>query len=234
MPRPESESRIIPLQGGINFRDLGGYRAHEGLHVRWRTLFRSGTTHLLCELDRQLLAEIAIRTVIDLRANHERRQYPHGLLGSPEVRYWSHDHDRTSGNLRRALREPGMSASAIRAAMIDLYEKLPYEFADVFKELFSSACSGPLPLVFNCAAGKDRTGVAAALLLTALGVGWDEVLKDYMLSQHCVPDILRIFGLADNDVIRTLTDGELIPALFGVILCISTPCGLRSFNEVDR
>jgi protein-tyrosine phosphatase len=212
----ESERRIVHLQGGVNFRDLGGYRGADGLHVRWQAIFRSGTTHLLCEADRQRLADIDIRTIVDLRSNRERQEHPHGLLRSPGVVYWAHDHERVVGTLNRMLRNPYIQAAQMRAAMIDLYQNLPYQLIDVFKELLSRVSSAPLPLAFNCAAGKDRTGVASALLLSALGVAWDDVLADYMLTEQFVPDILRIFGWQEDGAIQALDDPEVVPTLFGV------------------
>jgi protein-tyrosine phosphatase len=216
VPDDELRRRVIPLAGGVNFRDLGGYQSTDGRRVRWQTIFRSGTTHLLCEEDRARLADVNIRTIVDLRSNRERQRYPHGLLGSPGVLYWAHDHERAAGNLHRMLKDRHVRAPQLREAMINLYQTLPYEFIHLFKELLSRLSFGPLPLAFNCAAGKDRTGVAAALVLSALGVPWEEVLRDYMLTERCVPDIIRIFESPAADVIVAPEDPEVIPTVFGV------------------
>jgi protein-tyrosine phosphatase len=191
----ESRIRIIPLEGGINFRDLGGYSGAGGRRVRWNSVFRSGTIHVLTADDRTRLESLGIRAAIDLRSNWERQELPHGLLGEADVLYWAHDHDRVGGDLMRMLlRDPNAQAAHMHEAMLQLYQELPYHFSEAYRQLFKSVSAGALPLVFNCAAGKDRTGVAAALLLSALGVAWEDVMADYLLTEKVVPDIIRVFG----------------------------------------
>jgi protein-tyrosine phosphatase len=193
--KSERQIRIIPLQGGINFRDIGGYTAAGGRRVRWNCLFRSGTIHLLTADDRERLESLGIRAAIDLRSNRERQELPHGLIGDADVLYWAHDHDHVGGDLMKMLlRDPNSEAAHLRDAMVQLYRELPYHFTEAYRQLFSSVSAGALPLVFNCAAGKDRTGVAAALLLSVLGVAWDDVMADYLLTESVVPDIIRMFG----------------------------------------
>jgi protein-tyrosine phosphatase len=69
--------------------------------------------------------------------------------------------------------------------MKSLYRRLPFDFRDAYLALFRQLEDGNLPLVFNCTAGKDRTGVAAALILFALGVERDVIFDDYLLSERC-------------------------------------------------
>jgi protein-tyrosine phosphatase len=68
--------------------------------------------------------------------------------------------------------------------MVSVYRRLPYDLRDAFSALFRQLASGNVPLVFNCTAGKDRTGVATALLLTALGVPHETILRDYLLTSQ--------------------------------------------------
>jgi protein-tyrosine phosphatase len=207
--------RVIPLEGGINFRDLGGYRGAGGRLTRWHSVFRSGTTHLLTAADRSRLAQLGIRTVIDLRSNLERQEHPHGL-GEIELLYWNYDHDRVGGDLRQLIGDPNVGATHLRAAMIDLYRELPYQFSELYRQLFEILSAGRLPLVFNCAAGKDRTGVGAALLLTALGVDWEEVMSDYLLTQKFVPDIIRNFRRSKSGKGLQLASHNDLAPVFGV------------------
>jgi protein-tyrosine phosphatase len=69
--------------------------------------------------------------------------------------------------------------------MLSMYRALPHDFREAYRELFVRLADGQLPLVFNCTAGKDRTGVAAALVLTALGVPHEAIYEDYRLTEHC-------------------------------------------------
>ncbi len=216
MSNSDIQTRIVPLQGGINFRDLGGYAAAAGRRVRRGHLFRSGTTHSLSESDRLLLAGLGIRAVVDLRSNAERLEHPHGLAGYAEVLYTAYDHERMGGNLMRMLEDPDLQAVRLRDAMIEHYRHLPYEFSDVYQQLFRNVATGPLPLVFNCAAGKDRTGVAAALLLSALGVAWEDIMADYLLTSQFVPDILRTFRSSKAAKMLSRWNDVAVAPLFGV------------------
>jgi len=174
--------RVPQLEGALNFRDLGGYRASDGRTVRWHQVYRSGTTHALTTADVIRLGEHGILYAYDLRSNKERRDQPNRLRDIANLDYRYRDHDHLPGDIRRLLKSPDVRAEHAHQVMIELYQKLPYEFEDAFRALFRSLADGDLPLVFNCTAGKDRTGVAAALLLTALGIPHDAVMEDYLLT----------------------------------------------------
>jgi protein-tyrosine phosphatase len=188
---PGPDPRIIALTGGVNFRDLGGYTGAGGRCIRWQHLYRSGATHLLDAAARQQLRDMGIRVAVDFRSTAEQREHPHGLSGMPEVTYLAAPHGGLGGNLMQMLAEPALEAAHLRAEMLQLYRTIPFDFGGVFQLLFRGAAHGPLPLVFSCAAGKDRTGVAAALLLRALGVSWAQIEADYLLTERFVPDIMR-------------------------------------------
>lgn len=215
MNSSDRDVRTVALEGGINFRDLGGYQGVAGRRTRWHCLFRSGTTHLLTPSDRKRLAEIGIRAVVDLRSNKERQEHPHGLMGQHNILYWANDYDHVGGNILQMLSDPHLDAAHLRDLMIELYRELPYVFSDAYRHLFHQATSGPLPLVFNCAAGKDRTGVAAALLLCALGVAWEDIVADYLLTEKFVPDILRIFRCSQMDTMSRRLSAHVVAPLFG-------------------
>jgi protein-tyrosine phosphatase len=206
-------ARIFLLEGGLNFREMGGYRAANAKRVKFGLLFRSGATDALTASDRAMLESLQIRAVFDLRSNQERLDSPNGLKDYAGIIYLAHDHDRRGGNLFSLLDSPNLLARDLENAMLHMYRQLPYELADIYRALFQTITEGSLPLVFNCAAGKDRTGVAAALLLSAIGVNWDDVLADYQLSQQFVPAITRKF------IPSTLGGklGRLAPALIAPI-----------------
>jgi protein-tyrosine phosphatase len=176
--------RIPALDGALNFRDLGGYAAADERTVRWNTVFRSGTTHTMTPGDIAALERRGIRYAFDLRSNKERRDYPNRLIDITDLSYRYRDHDKLPGDIRRLLHAHDASAEDSHKLMIAMYRELPYEFEEAFRSLFRYVADGELPLVFNCTAGKDRTGVAAALLLTALGVPREVVLEDYLLTDQ--------------------------------------------------
>ena len=96
----DDAQRLPPLQGGRNFRDLGGYRTHDGRRVRWGRLYRSGSLAALTEADCRYLGGLGIRWVCDLRTTHERRSAPSAWCGDGAPLHWSRDYTLSFGDLR--------------------------------------------------------------------------------------------------------------------------------------
>ena len=185
----ERAPTVVELEGGFNFRDLGGYLTADGRRVRSGKVYRSGSMHALTEADQRAIASLGIRVVFDLRSNHERTHSPFVASEDWPPVYWARDYAHSSADLRR-LQTPDASADHARELMLGLYRDLPFDHADSFRALFETLAAGDLPLVFNCAAGKDRTGAAAILLLDALGVPRETILADYLATNH-VRDTIR-------------------------------------------
>lgn len=181
-PGAPQQDRLLPLEGGQNFRDLGGYPAADGKTVKWRTLYRSGSMQDLTASDLGYLSRLGIRTVCDFRSTAERQRHPVNwpAEGAPHV--LSRDYVLVLDALMGPLKDPAIDVPRARAAMESFYAELPFTFADDYRAMFGELLAGRAPLAFNCSAGKDRTGVAAALLLTALGVPRAVVTQDYLLS----------------------------------------------------
>ena len=216
MTNLDHPQRFITLRGCVNFRDLGGYLGEGGRPIRWGLVFRSGSTHQLDEADRTRLAGLGIRTVIDLRSSRERDEYPHALAGLPDVAYWAAEHDHASGNLSRMLKDSTVDEQRMGLVLCQVYRTLPYEFSDAYRHFLSSLAFAPLPLAFNCAAGKDRTGVAAALLLSALGVAWDDIVADYLLSERAKDEVMRLYGWTEAKVAAEGYNPRAVGTLLGV------------------
>ncbi len=176
--------RVLPLSGSLNFRDLGGYETTDGRHVKWRKAFRSGSLANLTPADCASLAEMRIATVCDFRSADERETEPCPIRNLEGLNYCSWEY--TLDNMKSRLRGEANSADDMRGAMLDFYAELPWLFARHYRDMFALLAAGNVPLVFNCAAGKDRTGVAAALLLGVLGVADDDIVEDYCLSDKIV------------------------------------------------
>ncbi len=181
---PVEHQRLLPLEGGNNFRDLGGYRAVDGRTVKWGVLFRSGAMNGLTDADFAYLRKLGIATVCDFRDNRERSQAPvhWPVEGMPHV--FAKDYSMNIGAMIQTLTAPGLTGEKTAAMMADLYRGLPYDFADQYRTMFAQLLAHRVPLAFNCSAGKDRTGVAAALVLTALGVPRETVFEDFLLSNQ--------------------------------------------------
>lgn len=177
-------SRLLPLEGGYNLRDMGGYRAAEGRAVRHGMLYRSGMMSMLTEADEAHLAGLGIVTVCDLRRPGERRRDPTRWCEPVGVHYWSRDYAESSGVLTELMDGNMLTGGQMRDVMIALYRELPVDHAPSYRYMFERLAAGHVPLLFNCSAGKDRTGVAAALILSVLGVDRDDVFADYLLTNE--------------------------------------------------
>lgn len=178
--------RLVPLEGTMNFRDLGGYQASDG-HVRWGLVFRADGLHELSGADVTRLRDLGIRVVHDFRRDDERERSPSRLVGHD----WAEQVVLAMGGSgvdQRDLLERIFAGEVNEVTvdyMIDVYQQLLSEHARSFGVLFESlATPGRLPALFHCTAGKDRTGLAAALLLRVLGVSDRDILEDYELSNR--------------------------------------------------
>jgi len=177
----DSDDPFLPLERGHNFRDLGGYRTADGRRVRRGMVFRSGTMADLSEADIERLSRLGIVCICDLRTTSERTKHPTNWHDATKVRLLAHDYDHSEGSLASLTLGDG---AAVRSRMISLYRTLHEEQRASYAALFARLIEGEVPLLFNCAAGKDRTGIAAALILTALGVPRAAVIEDYVLSDR--------------------------------------------------
>jgi protein-tyrosine phosphatase len=182
---PRDRERRLPLEGPVNFRDLGGYTTTDGRRVRWGRLYRSDSLESLTPSDLALLDELGVRLVCDLRRDQERAIAPSRVQGHPEVRI---EHlpiggiaAETKTMATRMMR--GEIPEVTVETMADVYLTILELHADSFGTVVAHAADlGNLPMVVHCTAGKDRTGVASALLLGALGVDDDAILDDYELT----------------------------------------------------
>ncbi|MEP6908676.1 MAG: tyrosine-protein phosphatase [Pseudoxanthomonas sp.] len=182
--------RILPLEGGVNFRDLGGYRTTDGRSVKWGKLYRSGVMSDLTDTDYIYLQTLGIKTICDLRSQDERKVEPtdakritHG--GD----YYSLDYkmDFDTSGFVQAFSTPSANPELAALRVFGgFYRTMPKAYAPQFKQAFADLKEGN-GLLFNCSAGKDRTGVLGALVLTALGVAPDTVSADYALSTYIYP-----------------------------------------------
>ena len=186
------QSRLVALEGGHNFRDLGGYRTSDGRRLRWGRLFRSGLMSEFTADGLEQIRRLGIRFICDLRSNPERASRPTRWPDPEAVNRWWRDHEGSTGDMVRALSLPDASAESMRELMLQAYRTLPYEQSDSYRELFRNIAEGELPLVFHCSAGKDRTGIAAALLLSALGVSRETVIEDYLLTESVFEGTRRL------------------------------------------
>ena len=180
----EDFDRIVALEGGHNFRDIGGYRGADGRMVARGLVYRSGTLSELTDRDHEVMDALGLVLICDFRSTRERERRPSRLPQAASYEIWARDHPMSAGDLTEAMRHPYATPERSKALMVEAYRDLAYEQAPADRERFRRIAAGPLPLVFHCAAGKDRTGIAAALLLDLLGVARADVLADYAITDR--------------------------------------------------
>lgn len=198
--------RVLPLEGGVNFRDLGGYPTRDGHTVRWGQLFRSGSLADLTDADLVYLRQLNLKTVCDLRTPEEMAAHPDRLPTGVTV--WELPVTAQVSRLRQTWtlfrkrnRLQEVLQEAYTRVMLGQNGRL---FGDLFRRL---ADPDNLPAVIHCTAGKDRTGVSVALLLAALGVEDEIIIADYSLSNavydilatRMAPDMRRLFRLGFDE-----------------------------------
>lgn len=163
--------RELPLAKGSNFRDLGGYVGAGGKTVRWGKVFRSGALPLLTEEDYALLGGLDIGTIVDLRSLEEREVAGTLLDDRTGALFVSNDY-----SLKPLMANMGtMKGEYVYTGM----EKL---LAPQYRSLFKRLLADDGAVMYHCSAGQDRTGIASALILSALGVDRATILADYHLS----------------------------------------------------
>jgi protein-tyrosine phosphatase len=181
--RAAAARRVIALQGQTNFRDLGGYETADGRHVRWGMIFRSGELSHLTGADYREISTLGIHTVYDLRDQSERASQPTNWGANPVRAFASAKTGTISGTMSR-LSDPTIDAASAQAALADFYAQMPDLYAPEYRVIVHELLDGRAPLLLHCTAGKDRSGVASALILTALGVPRATVVQDYVLTDQ--------------------------------------------------
>ena len=186
------DDRLVPLAGGHNFRDFGGYPTVDGRRVVRGGLFRSGVMSHLTADDEERLRALGIVTICDLRTRAERDERPTRWFDDTCDLLVDDDTEPTT-TLRALLDRPDSSEEEGRDAMIALYRELPFKHRVMYRAMFRRLVDGRVPLVVNCSAGKDRTGVGAALVLLALGVAPDLIERDFLATATAL-DTARLLG----------------------------------------
>ncbi len=172
-----SYRRLLPLEGGSNFRDLGGYPTADGKFVKRGLLFRSGAMTGLTQADQDYLAQFHFQSVIDLRSSEELDLYPNQWAENAGLSYVHHDY-----SIVDMMKKSATEGSTRPSDYSDMYFHMMDFLKPQLSLYFSTLLEGEVPAVVNCSAGQDRTGVTAALLLTTLGVPRELVIEDYLLS----------------------------------------------------
>jgi protein tyrosine/serine phosphatase len=179
-------TRHLALEGVDNFRDYGDYPVGGGRRLRRGRLFRSAAHAKATDADLEILAALDIAVVVDLRRREERLREPSrrpaGFSGMVIVNDDQYDED----SWRNHIASGELSEASFRAYLIDYYRKAPFDVrhVDLFRRYFQALTQTDGPVLIHCAAGKDRTGILAALTHHVAGVHRDDMIADYLLTNH--------------------------------------------------
>jgi len=226
--------RDVPLDGCVNFRDLGGYRAADSRRVRWGRLFRSGHMANLSAAGKRDFARLDIRAVCDFRLAEERASENAELPGAPPIatigippgvgdREYFH-------RVFASTDDPRVVLEAVHETMRSIVRDAGTRYARMFEVLLEQDGGSVL---LNCSAGKERTGVGSALVLTALGVPRESVIADFMLSRRYFPAMSEIPRVREKYAVRA-TDDAAATALIMPLLETHESYLAAAFAAIDE
>ena len=191
--------RKLGMQGTPNFRDFGGYSTTLGRQVKWGYLFRSGQLSALTEQDIALLASLELDLICDFRREEEQLGDPSLLPAqrAPKVLSLPITPGSNTTFFDRAEAESADSLVGGRQGMFDFMVEINRDFAlaqtDTYSRMFREILEfEDARFLVHCAAGKDRTGFAAAIVLLALGVAREDVLRDYLMTARYFSPALEL------------------------------------------
>ncbi|MEC0229356.1 tyrosine-protein phosphatase [Paenibacillus alba] len=211
--------RRLPLQGSLNFRDMGGYETSDGRYLQWGMLYRSEELSGLTEADRLYLHNCGLKLICDYRAEYEAELKPNPSIenarqvGIPiEVESSRH---RSRMNYMDMIANDMLHLLGPSGEMLTFAnERYVADFAKSYAILFDLLLTpGNLPMVQHCAAGKDRTGFGSALVLLALGVPEQTIMADYLLTNAFREEADQQILASIKPKLKREADGEVLLAM---------------------
>lgn len=209
-------TRVIPLTGASNFRDVGGYPTTDGRRVKWGQVFRSNALSDLTAADYKTVDGLGVRMVCDLRTDQERSAQPTKWQGRPP-QFLNSPKANLDFDAKSLMGEGTPSAAKVRENFIAFYRQTPKVYAAEYKAMFAKLKAGDTPMLVHCTAGKDRTGVGSALILTALGVPRSIIVSDYAISEKYQQSTMRQQAARADDP-ATAAIAKLPPEVLMVLM----------------
>lgn len=216
--------RRYPMKGIANFRDLGGYSCNGGM-TKWGVFFRSTSLHKAVEEDVAIMERVGISRILDLRYPGERKEKPDmpvkgaewmgiSLLGTIPVEDLNvNDEEEDTKTL------------------INMYRQIIASSRAEIKDSVQAMIQAEGPALFHCAAGKDRTGILAMLLLGAVGVSREDIIADYEMSHHYIRSFTEDISGSHGSNMQKLFD-EIVEE-WGSVTGFLQECGI-SQKELSR
>lgn len=209
-------SQISPL---MNFRELGGYSAADGRHIKSGLFYRSAALGEASEEEFEFIKSLGLRFVLDLRSEEEALELPDPLIpGAQQVRISGamdandNEVNLSPANIVRIAKNPRREdpdpEESIIAAVEEIYTSLAFR-NEAYKELVAQMEAGNVPLLFHCTAGKDRTGIAAMVIMMILGASDEDIVSHYVLTNEYLQANIEK-KLADHPLTSKIGPVELL------------------------
>jgi protein tyrosine/serine phosphatase len=179
--------RILPLEGVENFRDYGDYQTAAGRRIHPGRLYRSANHAMATDADLDAIADLNLAVLVDLRRAEERTRAPNRRPAACAARVITNDIEEDPDNpdpWMKFVRGSDLSAESFRGYLFTYYREAPFKprHVDLFSRYFRALGEAEGPVLIHCAAGKDRTGLLAALTHHLVGVHGDDIVEDYLLT----------------------------------------------------
>lgn len=228
----DSLSRVVKMEGAVNFRDIGGYKTKDGREVMKNRIYRAADISRLTENDMKKMQERRIYTVLDFRGKKESAMAPDRLLRGTDYTLCPAGSDNlpTTKDLAEMLKDENFLLSMYGAPSIKFYGD---RYKPMFQKLLSLSDSDAL--MYHCTGGRDRTGMATALILYALQVPMDIIEADYVASniylapvnKNMYQSITQLSGLSEEEITeRMKLRPELLQNFFAAIK--------ESYGSIER
>jgi len=213
-------TRHIRLEGVENFRDYGDYATAAGKRLHAGRLYRSASHARATDADLEVIEALNLAVIVDLRPPGERERDPSRRPVGFKGQVIENDHGEAAGDdpWWNFVRSCDLSEDAFRGYLLNYYREAPFvaRHVDLFARYFQALADAEGPVLIHCAAGKDRTGVLAALTHHVAGVHEDDIVEDYLLTNNPERIAARapmVAQLIATETGRTPTDAAIRAAI---------------------
>ncbi|WP_372747569.1 tyrosine-protein phosphatase [Litorivivens sp.] len=214
------QERRLPFDGAHNFRDLGGYQSADGKTVRWGLIYRSDKLSDISSADEAYLEALEIRRIVDFRSESERLDAPNRVAPDSSIRIVNKPiaiRAAAVDQMIETITSSTTTAADMQQFLVNANREMVEKYTPVYREYLQELLvESSYPTVFHCTAGKDRTGFAAALVLSALGVPRETIVQDYLASNDYNREYIdkMVLYIKLGSLFRA--NDEAVRALFGV------------------
>jgi protein-tyrosine phosphatase len=225
--------RRLPLRSINNLRDLGGYQTIDGRTVCWHTLYRAGHLGKLKARDQRKLTALNLHTIIDFRSAEEKQRDPDRLplneVNVIELPILDEGNSAMMKDMRRRYENNDFDGLDTNLVMFNTYRQLALDFTAEYARFLQAVLQAQgQPVLWHCTAGKDRAGFAAALLLKILGVDFDTIQQDYLLSGKYIHPDRKLMAII------WLTKGAQPARLLKPLWAVKPEWIKASFDAIDE